>query len=51
VDLDVSPGDAWNYVMRHQQYGEFKNRVVYRKVVRPERLAEWLAAKHASVAP
>jgi len=25
-------------VMRHPQYGEFKNRVVYKKVDRPERL-------------
>src|SRR5260370_356198 len=37
-DMDVRSGGAWNYVMRHQQYGELKNRVVYRKVVRPERL-------------
>jgi uncharacterized protein YndB with AHSA1/START domain len=38
TDMDVRPGGAWNYVMRHQQYGEFKNRILYRKVVRPERL-------------
>lgn len=38
TNMDVRPGGAWNYVMRHQQYGEFKNRIVYRKVVRPERL-------------
>jgi uncharacterized protein YndB with AHSA1/START domain len=31
-------GGAWNFVMRHPLYGEFKNRVIYRKVVRPERL-------------
>ena len=37
-DMDVRPGGAWNFVMRHQQHGEFKNRVIYRKVVRPERL-------------
>ena len=30
VDMDVRPGGAWNYVMRHEQYGEFKNRVLYR---------------------
>jgi uncharacterized protein YndB with AHSA1/START domain len=38
ADMDVRPGGAWNYVMRHEQYGEFKDRVRYRKVVRPERL-------------
>ena len=38
ANMDVRPGGAWNYVMRHPQHGEFKNRVVYRKVVRPERL-------------
>jgi uncharacterized protein YndB with AHSA1/START domain len=38
ANMDVRPGGAWNYVMRHQQHGEFKNRVVYRKVLRPERL-------------
>jgi uncharacterized protein YndB with AHSA1/START domain len=38
TDMDVRPGGAWNYVMRHRQYSEFKNRVVYRKVVRHERL-------------
>lgn len=43
TDMDVRPGGAWNFVMRGagigaQQYCEFKNRVVYRKVVRPERL-------------
>jgi uncharacterized protein YndB with AHSA1/START domain len=38
TDMDVRAGGAWNYVMRHQQRGEFKNRILYRKVVRPERL-------------
>jgi hypothetical protein len=49
------------FVMRHDQYSEFKNRAVYHEIVRPERvkgfgaveggkhtlerLAEWLAAK------
>lgn len=38
TDMDVRPGGAWHYVMRHELYGEFKNRIVYREVVRPERL-------------
>jgi uncharacterized protein YndB with AHSA1/START domain len=38
ADMDVRPGGTWNFVMRHEQYGEFKNRVLYRKVLRPERL-------------
>jgi uncharacterized protein YndB with AHSA1/START domain len=38
LDMNVRAGGAWNYWMRHEQYGEFKNRVVYREVVRPERL-------------
>jgi uncharacterized protein YndB with AHSA1/START domain len=37
-DMKVEAGGSWHYVMRHEQYGEFKNRVVYREVVRPERL-------------
>ena len=38
TEMDVRPGGTWNFVMRHQLYGEFKNRVIYRKVIRPERL-------------
>jgi len=38
ADMDVKPGGAWNFVMRHDQYGVFKNRIVYREVKRPSRL-------------
>ena len=36
--MNATNGGAWHYVMRHEQYGEFKNRIVYREIVRPERL-------------
>jgi len=38
IDMDVRPGGEWNYLMRHEKYGEFRNRIRYRQVVRPERL-------------
>jgi uncharacterized protein YndB with AHSA1/START domain len=38
LGMDVRPGGAWNYVMHHEQYGSFKNRVRYREVARPSRL-------------
>jgi uncharacterized protein YndB with AHSA1/START domain len=37
--MQVRDGGEWLYVMKHAQYGEFKNRVRYREVVKPERLA------------
>ena len=37
-DMDVRPGGAWNYVMRHEQYGVFNNRIRYHVVDRPSRL-------------
>jgi uncharacterized protein YndB with AHSA1/START domain len=36
--MDASKGGAWLYIMRHDQYGEFKNRIIYREIVKPERL-------------
>lgn len=36
--MDLKVGGAWHFVMRHSEYGEFKNRVVYHEIVRPERL-------------
>ena len=36
--MDASVGGAWHYVMRHAQYGEFSNRIVYREIVPPQRL-------------
>lgn len=36
--MDLKVGGAWHFVMRHDQHGEFKNRVVYQQIVRPERL-------------
>jgi uncharacterized protein YndB with AHSA1/START domain len=37
-DMDVRPGGVWNFVMRHEQYGVFNNRIAYREVKRPSRL-------------
>jgi uncharacterized protein YndB with AHSA1/START domain len=37
--MQTRAGGEWIYVMKHAQYGEFKNRVRYREVVKPERLA------------
>ena len=36
--MDLKVGGAWHFVMRHDRYGEFKNRAVYREILRPERL-------------
>jgi uncharacterized protein YndB with AHSA1/START domain len=36
--MDLRVGGEWHFVMRHSQYGEFKNRAVYHEIVRPERL-------------
>ena len=38
ASMDVRVGGAWVYLMRHAQYGEFPNRIVYREIVPPERL-------------
>jgi uncharacterized protein YndB with AHSA1/START domain len=37
-EMDVRPGGVWRFVMRHAEYGEFNERVVYIEVVKPERL-------------
>jgi uncharacterized protein YndB with AHSA1/START domain len=36
--MDVREGGEWLYIMRHAEYGEFKNRIRYRSVSRPQRL-------------
>jgi uncharacterized protein YndB with AHSA1/START domain len=36
--MNAVNGGAWHYLMRHEQYGEFNNRIVYREIVWPERL-------------
>lgn len=38
IDMNVRVGGVWNYVMRHEEHGEFRNRVRYNEVVCPERL-------------
>jgi uncharacterized protein YndB with AHSA1/START domain len=37
-EMDVRPGGMWRFVMRHDQYGTFTNKVVFLEVVKPERL-------------
>ncbi len=37
-EMDVRPGGVWRFTMTHAEYGTFPNLIVYREVVRPERL-------------
>src|SRR5579871_1837127 len=37
-EMDVRPGGAWRLVMRGPDGREYKNRIVFVEVVRPERL-------------
>ncbi|HEY2684132.1 MAG TPA: SRPBCC family protein [Steroidobacteraceae bacterium] len=36
--MDVRDGGEWIYLMKHAQFGEFKNRIRYHRVTRPARL-------------
>jgi uncharacterized protein YndB with AHSA1/START domain len=36
--MDVRPGGEWNFIMHGPDGTDYKNRIVYREVVRPERL-------------
>jgi uncharacterized protein YndB with AHSA1/START domain len=36
--MDVRPGGAWEFIMHGPDGTDYKNRIVYREVVRPERL-------------
>lgn len=36
--MEAKVGGAWRFDMHHAEHGDFKNRIVYTEVVRPERL-------------
>src|SRR5688500_530914 len=39
TSFDFRVGGAWIYTMTHAKHGTFPNRVIYREITRPERLA------------
>jgi uncharacterized protein YndB with AHSA1/START domain len=40
-EMDVRPGGVWRYVMHGPDGTDYPNKIVYREVVRPERLTYW----------
>lgn len=37
-EMDVRPGGVWRFTMTHAEHGTYPNLILYREVVRPERL-------------
>jgi uncharacterized protein YndB with AHSA1/START domain len=42
-EMDVRPGGVWRFTMHGPDGRDYKNRIVYTEIVRPERLAKHLA--------
>jgi len=49
-DLALKPGGAWRFVMSSAEEGDFQNRIVYREIVKPERLVYTHGAGEAPAA-